>query len=198
MRNIQLNVGKYELKNQYGASWVKLFFHHVDSSEDLFEKGEDALDVFNEKQYSILLEASQWPHDQPYEFLLQYPELPGFNRWKQKNFPLNESDISGKSNVEGFHNISCSWTQNYWGGLQKGNNCTLLEGTVGRDNWYYSIGTIRNCDSNWVTCFPGPNGCVYTVYLWMRIPDIIFLHYCTFSKQIIFRPHLFTFLFFFS
>ena len=197
MRNIQLNVGKYELKTQYGASWIKLYFQHFDSSEDSFEKAEDALEVFNEKQYSILLEASQWPHDQPYEFLLQYPELPGFNRWKQTNFPLNESDDLIEKTAEGFENISCTWTTNYWGGLQTGNRCSLLEGSAGHRDWYYAIGPVRNCE-DWSRCVPGPGRCVYTVYLWMRIPDIILLHYCTFPKHFFFRPQVFTFIFFLS
>ena len=198
MGNFHLNVGKYELKTQYGAYWVKIFYHHFDSSEDFFETKEDALNVSKENQYSIFLEASQWPHDGPYEFLLQYPGLSvsGYNRWKQTNFPLNESDNLTKSTVDGYENVSCTWTIHSWAGLQKGHGCSLLEGSVGHGNWYYAIGA-QSC-TDWTNCFPGPSGCVYTVYLWMRIPDILLLHHCTFSKQFIIRPHLFIFLFFFS
>ena len=200
MGNINLNVGKYELKTQYGASWVKLFYHHFDNYEDAFEKAEDALDVYNEKQYSIILEASKWPHDGPYEFLLQYPDLVGYNRWSQTNFPLNETDsTSSKSTVEGFSNISCTWTNANWGGLQRANNIyTLLEGSIGHVDWFYSIGIRRNISAVWgIRCLPGPLSCVYNIYLWMRIPDIVLLHHCTFWRRFHFRPIPF-FVFFFS
>ena len=116
-RKLKLKIGKYEFKNELGASWLKIFYQHIENIKDAFETIDDAAYVIGTNQYSILSEVSQWPHEGPYEFLLQYPELTGFNRWNQTNFPLKDNCTQGKDTVDGFLNISCTWTEQHWAGF---------------------------------------------------------------------------------
>ena len=100
----------------------------------------DARYIISERKYSILSEVQEWPHSGKYEFLLQYPELEGYNRWKQTNFPLSEAYYQGKQEVEGYENVSITWTTRQWAGLQNSTGCSLLEGSISVTNWYYAIG----------------------------------------------------------
>ena len=93
---LSIHFGKCVLKNELGATWVKIFYQKVEKEGDAFKTNEDALSADNNNQFSILLEASQWSHHGPYEFLLQYPEYSGYNRWKQTNFPLTENCTTSK------------------------------------------------------------------------------------------------------
>ena len=195
-RNLKLNFGKYEFKNELGASWVKIFYQHVKQIEDAFDEVDDALYVIDTNKYSILSEAYQWKHEGPYEFLLQYPELTGYNYWSQTNFPLGENCDTSKKNVDGFYNISCTWTGQHWGGLCRSTGCSLLEGTVNHTNWFYAIGTKKDCGDYGVSDIPGPNSYrVHEVYLWMRVSDIILSNFFTSCSRLMLRIHFFTFIF---
>ena len=186
MRDIHLRLGKYEFKTELGASWIKLFYHNVETQSDIFDKPSVAEYVLGKKnQYSILSEVRNWSHPEKYEFLLQYPQYPGYNRWRQSCFPLDEEDNETKDVADGYENISCIWTDMYWGGLVKhGNNpidnyCSLLKGSL-VTNWYYAIGTRKGCTGWEYTKIPGPNNyLVNTVYLWMRVSDLTLLKYYT-------------------
>ena len=165
--------GHFEYKNAYGVSWLKLFYHHMENIEEAFDNIEDATYIIGTNQYSILSEVQKWPHSGPYEFLLEYPEHKGFNRWKQTNFPLNEVDYEQYPLAKGYENVSISWTDYSWGGLLKSNDgCSLLEGSIGTFNWFYAIGTKKNCAQYGIEDFPGPGTHVHTVYLWMKVPRV--------------------------
>ena len=170
---------------------------HVEKIEDAFETIDDALSAYNTNQYSILSEALQWPHKGEYEFLLQYPELSGFNRWTQTNFPLDENCTSGQDTVDGFQNISCTWIEQHWGGLCRSRGCSLLEGSINYGHWFYAIGTKKNCNGFGIRNIPGPNAYeVHEVYLWMRVSNMIIYNLFTYNYLIKLRTHFFTFLLF--
>ena len=176
-------IGKYEYKIFKGASWKKIFFQdsNIGSYDDIY----DALDSNKPGMYSILKEASSSDHygDNSYEFLLEYPEKKGYNRWKQNIFPTEQPYDNSMEVVPGYFNISTTWTWNSWGGLARSPcQCVLLDGSIGSGFWFYSIGHKGNCDSYYNTTFPGPTGRVTKVYLWMRIKDIKGARMCTYRS----------------
>ena len=175
LENIPVWTDKYEFAKFQGASWIKLFYHKVNQPDDFFEEATDALKYTNtQNKYSIIGEYdSIHRYDETkYEFLLYYPELSGFNRWSQTNFPTEENDSSEKVTAEGHQNISISWTDNFWGGLVGSNNqCTLFEGSIGSGLVYYSIAFKKECGEYGVSTMPSYRSSVHEVYWWMRVKD---------------------------
>ena len=165
-----LFIGDYEYKVFRGASWLKIYYQDVDIA--IFNDINDAKSCNEPGKYSILEEAKTIPHYENayFEFLLEYPGFAGFNRWKQSVYPLDTID----EDVGEFVSVSCTWTQNSWKGLGKSTHgCSLLDGSIGTDNWYYAIGMKEKCDSGiYNHSFPGPTKPHQKVYLWMRVPNI--------------------------
>ena len=98
--------------------------------------------------------------DGKFELLLQYQNSTGYNRWKQSSNFIKES-------IAGYESVQCSWTTNYWGGLEinSNNSSTWVDGSVGHSNWYYAIGS----KSVYSGGIPGPgNTETGWVELWVR------------------------------
>ena len=170
-----LSVGKYEYKIFDNALWIKVYYQDVDLGN--YSEINEALSCNEPGKYSILREAKHIEHYYKgvYEFLLEYPELTGYNRWKQSNYPLDTTE-----SVSGFVNVSCSWTDNCWRGLSRTNRpCALLDGTGGNCGWYYAFGMKINCDPVYTHTFPGPTGYRSKVYLWMRVSTTKRGYHCT-------------------
>ena len=166
-------VGNYEYKNFQNALWLKIFYHNVNYAS--YTKKEDALSSNIKGRYSILKKAKSLQHygNNFYEFLLQYPELTGYNRWQQTKYPLDETSDSSGTKVSGYKEISVSWTSSSWGGLALSTCvCSLIDGSPG-ELWFYSIGMKANCSSYYSFYFPGPNDRQSEVYLWMRVSSFI-------------------------
>ena len=168
-----VQIDKYIFMNFIGESWVLLFRHDVSKNPRFLTSISDYIDYYNESDndiYSILGEAHQWEKkfDQ-YEFLLEYPELVGYNHWKQTNFPLDEK----QSKVpEGYYNISNTWIVYDFGGLIYNSACSLLKGSITSSMWYYAIGTKPNCGGLGASSIPGSSLRDKIVLLWMSIPTI--------------------------
>jgi len=142
----------------------------------MFSGPTQALSVNDKYRYSILGSiGSDFKYDGKYEFLLEYPQLNGSNWWIQNKNPVLENE--GTTAANGYTPVSVSWATHHFGGLVKSSQTTLtlLDGSAGNTEWFYSIGTrevtswsTQNCPSP-VNCFPGPNGSVNEVYLWLRV-----------------------------
>ena len=184
-----LKLGKYTIMNYIDKSWVLLFKQDVSKNPRFFTNADEYLNYYNESDndiYSILGEAHQWEKkfDQ-YEFLLEYPQLVGYNHWKQTNFPLDEKQ---NKVPEGYYNISNTWINLDFGGLIYNGRCSLLKGSIRSSWWFYAIGTKPNCGGFGVDSIPGPNTHDKIVLLWMRIPTIKiqFINYreCSYIKNV--------------
>lgn len=82
-----------------------------------------------------------------FEFLLEYSDLTGYNRWKQSSNPLTITKNSSMKKVPGYTPIKISWDSNGWGGLAKSNNGTsLLDGSVGSNENFYAIGCDKHLE----------------------------------------------------
>ena len=80
-------IDEYEIKEQYGAKWLKLVYHNC--ANNVFFTRENVFYITNNNQiYSILklLNYVDKYENDKYEFLLEYPELGYiYNRWRQKS-----------------------------------------------------------------------------------------------------------------
>ena len=120
--------------------------------------------------------------------MLEYPGIPGYNRWKQSIFPTKEPNNISKSAATGYSPVSISWNGSFWGGLSRSISIyALLDGSFDKKSqnfaWYYVVGFLSTCSiSSYQKVFPGPSTTVNTVLLWMRIPDIEASFFCTASN----------------
>ena len=166
---------------------MKIFYQDADVGN--FTSVDEARSCNEAGKYSILEEARDIHHywNDKYEFLLEYPSLLGFNRWQQSIYPLDAAN----DDVGEFVNVSCSWTVNYWKGLQKSSyKCTLLEGSIGHQYWYYAIGMKANCHHDRPHYFPGPSSSQSKVYLWMRV-NLFATNYSN-NNSLLFYLYIFT------
>lgn len=154
-------------KTELNANWVRLFYHNIRTGTVLFSNDKNEFLKCNTgDKISDLWALEQFRgKDGKFELLLQYQSGgTAYNRWKQSsNFT--------KETIAGYEAVACSWTQNYWGGLEpdtSGN--TWVDGSVNHSNWYYSIGSKKNYSSggmpSWTECEAG------WVEIWVRCDDI--------------------------
>ena len=154
-------------KTELNANWVRLFYHNIKSGTVLFSSDKkEFLKCNTGDKISDLWALEQFRgKDGKFELLLQYQSGgTSYNRWKQSsNFT--------KETIAGYEAVTCSWTQNSWGGLEpdtSGN--TWVDGSVNHNNWYYSIGSKKNYSSggmpSWTECEAG------WVEIWVRCDDI--------------------------
>ncbi len=147
-----------------GGGWTRVLVHKT--SGGLFANDTDALSKNNDNTdaelYSILGNLEEFKRDGKFEFWLHYPELntsEGGNHWTQTSNPATDS-------ISGYTAVTVNDTTRYWGGLEKTNNATLINGSVGHSNWFYAIGAKSYWPSNGT--IPGPNDPVTEVYLYVR------------------------------
>jgi len=159
----------YEVKEMHGAKWLKVF-HHDCTGGYYFSNLEEAAFSTNPRKFSIIkLINDDYKVDGYFEFLLEYPEIPGMNRWKQLKSPYDNPEVYGKT-ADGYQGISISWDKYYWGGLIRSSltGITLLEGSAGAQSYaWYMLGCISN---GYYPYIPGPNGIYVNIAnLWIRI-----------------------------
>ena len=157
---------QYETKTQYEAIWLKVF-DHDSGAGGFFQSKTEALNCSITNRYSILyILDSRFKINGKYEFLLEYPELVGYNRWLQTNSPIDETEQSGKT-AEGYEAISITWDASYWGGLVKSTrSTTFLEGsTKSTSIAWYGIGYIS---TQYSPQHAGPGVKVKKAVLWVR------------------------------
>ena len=162
----------YEIKYQYNAVWLKVFFHNS-SSQIFFKNSSEALNSNTFHKFSILNEINNnFLINKKFEFLLEYPEVSGYNRWVQSINPIYQSD----STITGYLGIHISWSGRFWGGLSLGSGgYSFLDGSIRRPDWWFAIGSYISYGE--INKYPGPavsesSSSWHTVsicYLWIRI-----------------------------
>ena len=159
----------YEIKEFNNAKWLKIFYHNS-SSQIYFLNKQEALNCKTFHKYSILGEINnKFLINNKFEFLLEYPEILGFNRWTQSANPILQNDFSNL----GYQGINISWSGQYWGGLAlSSDEGTFLDGSISHIRWFYAIGCYTN--TWYIGKFPGPatSSTYFPVsycYLWIRI-----------------------------
>ena len=165
----------YITKDLYNAKWLKIFYHNS-TGGIYFSNISHALKSDLPQLYSILGEINDnFKINGYFEFLLEYPEYSGYNRWKQQINPKDNPEFPNQQAI-GYQEVSCSWKGQYFGGLVRSSrfSWTLLDGSTGYDNWYYAIGIYAPPSIYCYPKFPGPEGSyVFEAYLWIRINNQI-------------------------
>ena len=152
-------------KYSHSASWF-LIFHH-NSTGGYFDET-NWLWFNTEHRYSALGTLEKYRINGKLEFLLEYPQFEGFNRFKQT------SNQKVSKTIEGYKPIHLSWTTNSFGGLALSDyKGAFIDGSPGNLNgWFYAIAARNSWNGN----IPGPyekdQGFYQTteVNLWIRVP----------------------------
>jgi len=163
---------QYITKKEFGSNWI-LIFHHNSTGNVYFSNLNECKQSLDFEKYSIFQTLDDsFKVDGCYEFLLQYPEISGYNRWKQLNNPILESK-SGKTQVTGYQGIHIDWSGWYWGGLAVSTSTyCCIDGSIATGNWWYSIGAYYG--NSYVPKFPGPGYSLTDdirateVFLWVK------------------------------
>ena len=162
----ELDLSGMKVKEELGVKWIRLFYHNNKSGTVFFGSKNEFLKCNTEDKISHLWAMELFRGtDNKFEFLLQYQSGgTSYNRWKQSSNFTKES-------VAGYEAVSCSWTSNYWGGLEyNGSSSTWADGSVNHGNWFYAIGCRKNYSTggipSWNGVEPG------WVELWVRCDDL--------------------------
>lgn len=146
------------------ATWLRVFHHNNLGGKELWDaisQAENSYDVLHRQ--SILSYLDNYKGKDGFEFLLEYSDLNGYNRWIQSTNPLKSAD------VRGYEVVSITWNASNWRGLAKSTSGkALLDGSPG-NNWFYAIGATTNFNGG----IPGPGQAVTgSVDLWVRIDNL--------------------------
>ena len=141
------------LKREFGVSWLLVFRHKTIYKSLNNSFNEDLLRYSTEEnRYSLLGNINNsFKYNGMYEFLLEYPEIEGYNRWRQRKNPFTARP---NENI-GYQKINCTWEGLGWGGIARSDSgYSLLDGTPKvSSNYYFAIGL----NSSWGNySIPGP------------------------------------------
>lgn len=154
----------FETKTFGGATWLKVYYTNSKNGTVLWKDIDELGFSLQAYKWSILgMLPYFYNNTWKYEFLLEYPSLGKYNRWRQTSNPL----LADQS-VSGYSAVNVSMTQNNWGGLAlsstKGTS-TIIDGSPGATTWYYAIGQQAAYQGG----IPANDPSVQEVYLWVRI-----------------------------
>ena len=151
--------------------WLLVFRHKFETNADLFSKESEVLFHESKNKFSILGAIDEsFRSNGVYEFLLEYPEVEGFNHWTQTKNPAT----CPPNTENGYKGINITWNTYGWHGLSRSDPTSgaFIDGSPFSEGWFYAIGQ----NANWFNAIPAfvnyydPN---YTktceVLLWIRI-----------------------------
>ena len=153
-----------------------LLFYHNSTYDDFFVNENEILFSNTPTKFSLFGYVSSFKSDGAYEFLLEYPEVQGHNRWRQTMFPLNTDETNSPENGYISSSCDCSWTHVFKGLIKSSREESFLD-CAQSPNWWYSIGAKTNF--TYFHKIPGPISgetgslsfhYVSEVYLWIHAP----------------------------
>ena len=153
----------FETKTFGGATWLKVYYTNSKNGTVLWKDIDELGCSFQAYKWSILgMLPYFYNNTWKYEFLLEYPSLGKYNRWRQTSNPL----LTDQS-VSGYSAVDISMTQNNWGGLALSSTkgSTIIDGSPSADTWFYAIGQQTVHQGG----IPANDSSVQEVYLWVRI-----------------------------
>lgn len=129
------------VKTFEGARWLRIFHHNLlggtlywDAKAQVLTNG--GYESLHKQSILYALENYRNKNNQ-FEFLLEYSDIPGYNRWIQTSNPTSTSE-----EVTGYKSVKTSWTSTNWYGLALSNSgSTVLDGNKG-NNWWYAVGVV--------------------------------------------------------
>ena len=184
-----------EIKKYDNSFWLKVFSHfNADGAFGFEDENEAKYCINDEHKYSILSDInSRYRISGLYEFIIEYPELGTYNRWKQEDNPLDITEDIQSETVSKFDPIETKAQNTEWGGLIRTRNDlngfpsapSLLNGSPGSEGWFFAIGQYKGMlwtyEETKVKSIPSNDQPVNFVSLWIRLPNHIF---CTYKQSI--------------
>ena len=175
-------------KNDY---WL-LLFHHNHSICAAFDSFDEAKNVSLPGKYSILYllndeYRTKRHRSLKYEFIVNFPNLSYYYRWRQTNNPLEEVELLNVSKVAGYEPIHVTHNPASFGGLaiDKNKTDTLLNGRIGHVDWYVSIGMQKTTGNYWIYGgIPALYEYASVIDLWVRTPFYSFVSNCPIKQRI--------------
>ena len=168
--------GSFFYVQKYNASWLLLNYLNLNVKYEAWESLDEAKLSFKPYRYSILSYLTdKYKINGEFEFLLEYPEHNGYNRWYQTSNPLqeNETVLSTSKKAEGYRPHTITWEDNYWGGLVSSSyDNVLLDGSTYHGYTFYSIGRTVIYEQYGIASFDNKNTRISI--LWVRVPYIPF------------------------
>lgn len=169
-KNIQKVGNVYAtVKTLGGAKWLRVLHHDTlggtlywdAKAQILTDGGYDSM-----HKQSILYNLEKYKNNSgKFEFLLEYSDMNGYNRWIQTSNPVTTTE-----DVTGYAGVKISWENANWYGLAASNLAnTLLDGNKG-GNWFYAVGVIKAHQGG----VPAGNSTVSkgATDLWVRIDNL--------------------------
>ena len=181
MKNIPelqcIKKGKLFYTQKYFATWLLLNYQNLNVKREPWESLDEAKLSFKPYRYSILsLLNDEHRINGKFEFLLEYPEHKGYNRWLQTSNPLYENEVNknGEQKAEGYEEIQISFPDNYWGGLVNSlsDKYVLLDGSTYIDYTFFSIGRLEIYGKYGLASFKNIETTISI--LWIRITSLPF------------------------
>lgn len=156
----------FETKVFGGATWMKVYYTNSMNGSVLWNNVAELGQSFQSYKWSILglLEKFRNASFGGFEFMLEYPSLAKYNRWRQSSNPMLVAN-----SVSGYSPITVQMTEASWGGLALNSDATsaFMDGVPSSPgtSWYYAIGQRAPFNGG----IPSNNTAVQEVYLWLRI-----------------------------
>ena len=160
---------------KYDANWLLLNYINIAKSP-LWESLQQANYSIEKYRYSILslMDNSYKINNNEFEFLLEYPDLKGYNRWYQQSNPLEEyeGNSPGPKSARGYREHTITYNNGYWGGLVRSSDPgTLLDGSTYHHYTFYSIGSTYFHNGGIPAYY---DVAVLETSLWVRVSKIPF------------------------
>ena len=184
------------IQGKFNKSWL-LLFHHDSSQGDYFHDYSEIEYLNTKNKFSILgFINKNFQINGAYEFLLEYPNLNGYNLWKQTKFPLEVKE-GGDSNGYIKDSCECEWKNDPFSGLMlSGNNNSFIDGCNG-GFWYFAIGAKAADSQASPNTFPGPYDkvtgeffSVSEVNLWLHVPKKVIIDIYDITINIIVKKYI--------
>ena len=168
-----------DFKYKFSAAWQLIFFHN--STTGLFFDETKIQSIDDDHRYSIMGSINEkYKRNGYFEYLIEYPEVPGYNRWKQQK-SIADTEVSDNATDIGFKPIHIDFhnRETPFEGLSKSNTrYTIYDGSPAKgasnSGFWFSIGATGKYNQK--NQFPGPyygtvEDGVTLCYLWIKVCD---------------------------
>ena len=157
-------------KKAHGATWELIFYHDI-TNGDIFDDNL-ALLSNDAKRFSIIGTINDnFKHNGYFEYLLEYPEVPGYVQWKQ-SIDIARTTSTQTSEDIGFRKIHSDYK--YFHGLSRSteSTATTFDGSPATIGYWFSIGAkAYYCGVAFAgPCYKTSTNGVHFCYLWIRVP----------------------------
>ena len=152
---------------KFNELWLLLYYHDF-AKAGKWDTKEQGKRNSEPSRYSILYSINpRMRRESGYEFLLEYPEITGYNRWLQSENPMRENKNCESNQTIGYTPINVTWKTDFFAGLSLSlaREESLLDGSQNCGYGWYALGY----PNVYYGAVPGPSRIVNKTRLWIRV-----------------------------